>query len=126
MLKHKHFLYFVLIVCLQASVLLCVANNTCIYGMGNQVPIKEAQVQGIPKSSSFDVTLDGHWLTVVFLENLGRVTVEVLDSGGNDTLTESTPTPNGLNIYIPYAGSYVIYFTLSNGDVYYGEFEVTD
>ena len=90
------------------------------------IVIQGQVIYGTPRESSIEVTLDGHWLSVVFLENLGRVTIEVLDSDGNDTLTESTPTPNGLNIYIPYAGSYVIYFTLSNGDIYYGEFDITD
>ena len=28
--------------------------------------------------------------------------------------------------YIPNTGSYVVTFTLPNGDQYYGEFEVTD
>ena len=115
---------YLLMVGFLLPIVMCFAHNN--NDGPSQVEIKTLLVQGLPKTSSFEVTLDGHWLSVVFLENLGRVTVEVLDSGGNDTLTESTPTPNGLNIYIPYAGSYVIYFTLSNGDVYYGEFEVTD
>ena len=34
--------------------------------------------------------------------------------------------PNGVMFYIPNTGSYVVTFTLPNGDQYYGEFEVTD
>lgn len=35
-------------------------------------------------------------------------------------------TPSGYLYYIPLVGRYTISFTLSNGDKYYGEFEVTD
>ncbi len=38
----------------------------------------------------------------------------------------SVPTPNGLQVYIPNDGNYIVTFTLSNGDVYAGEFTVTD
>jgi hypothetical protein len=35
-------------------------------------------------------------------------------------------TPNGYQYYIPNTGDYIVTFTLENGDVYYGEFTVTD
>ena len=38
----------------------------------------------------------------------------------------SVLTPNSLQINISNTGNYVVTFTLSNGDVYYGEFTVTD
>ena len=90
------------------------------------VLIKEGVVNGAPKGSSIQAELDGHWLYVTFTENLGIVTVEVLDSCGNEALSIPTPTPNGVNFYIPYAGSYMVVITLSNGDIYYGEFDITD
>ena len=63
---------------------------------------------------------------MVFTENLGQVTVEVSRTSGGETQVESTPTPNGVLFYIYDTGSYIVTFTLPNGDEYYGEFEVMD
>ena len=63
---------------------------------------------------------------IAFLENLGQVSVEVTTASGGVVDAFASPTPNGMNICITNTGSYVVTFTLSNGDVYYGEFEVTD
>ena len=90
------------------------------------IQIKESQVQGAPKDMYIQATIDGHYLTVVFTENLGQVAIEVESSIYGELETQSTPTPNGVIIYIPNTGSYTVTFTLPNGDVYYGEFEVTD
>ena len=65
-------------------------------------------------------------LTVVFTENLGEVVVEISTATGGNVQIDSCPTPNGLMFYIPFAGDYIITFTLPNGDEYYGEFTVTD
>lgn len=92
----------------------------------SHIVIKEAQVQGIPKGSSIQATIDGHTLSVTFLENLGQVYIEVEAVGAGEAQYQSTPTPNGVDFYITYTGSYIVTFTLPNGDVYYGEFEVTD
>ena len=81
---------------------------------------------GSDRSSSILPTLDGHVLTVVFNENLGQVSVEVATSAGASVQCLSVLTPNGLQVYIPNSGTYIITFTLSNGDVYAGEFTVTD
>lgn len=88
--------------------------------------IKEARVEGEPKSSSIQASIDGHTLSVVFLENLGQVYIEVEAVGAGEAQYQSTPTPNGVDFYITYTGSYIVTFTLPNGDVYYGEFEVRD
>ena len=92
----------------------------------SHISIKVTHTQGNPKTSSIQATIDGHWLSVVFLENLGQVTVEVSSTTVGEVETQSTPTPNGVNIYIPATGSYIVTFTLANGDIYYGEFEVED
>ena len=92
----------------------------------SHIQIKESQVQSEPKGSSIQASIDGHWLSVVFLKNLGQVYIEILHDGGGEAQSQSTPTPNGVDFYIPFAGSYIITFTLPNGDVYYGEFEITD
>ena len=89
--------------------------------------IKElASYTGYDKSGSISASIDGHSLTIIFLANLGQVTIKVLDAYNVEIELMSTPTPTGQIIYIPLAGRYTVLFTLSDGDVYYGEFEVTD
>ena len=90
------------------------------------VRIQEGTVQGTPKTNSIQAAIDGHYLTVVFTENLGQVAIEIESSIYGEVSTQSTPTPNGVIIYISNTGGYTVTFTLPNGDVYYGEFEVTD
>lgn len=92
----------------------------------SNIVVKEANTHGSPKSSSIEATIDGHTLTIVFLENLGQVDIEVSLVDGGETQVESTPTPNGVIFYITDTGSYIVTFTLENGDEYYGEFDVTD
>ena len=65
-------------------------------------------------------------LTVLFDKNLGQVSVEVATFAGVTVDCLSVLTPNGLQFYIPNVGEYIVTFTLSNGDEYYGEFTVTD
>lgn len=104
----------------------CGATSLNSFKGHSQINIKVAHVQGVPKASSIDATIDGHTLSIVFLEDLGQVTIDVSLVGGGEIETTVTYTPNGVNIYIPNTGSYVVTFTLTNGDVYYGEFEVTN
>ena len=96
---------------------------------GRKVPIELTEstgVSGSDRSSSINPIINGHVLTVVFTENLGQVSVEVATSAGASVQCLSVLTPNGLQVYIPNAGTYIVTFTLSNGDVYAGEFTVTD
>ena len=81
---------------------------------------------GLDRSSSILPTLDGHVLYVVFNENMGQVSVVVATTLGATVESLSVYTPNGVQVYIPNAGNYIVTFTLSNGDVYYGEFTVTN
>ena len=106
--------------------IICNATKTDLEDGFSHISIKVTHTQGNPKTSSIQATIDGHWLSVVFLENLGQVTVEVSSTTVGEVETQSTPTPNGVNIYIPATGSYIVTFTLANGDIYYGEFEVVD
>ena len=92
----------------------------------NPVVINKISNTGNDRSSSILASIDGHTLTIVFTENLGQVSIEVSYASGNEVETTSIYTPSGVIIYIPYSGSYVVTFTLSNGDEYYGEFEVTE
>ncbi len=81
---------------------------------------------GTDKSGSIIPSINGNVLTVVFSENLGQVAVEVSTASGTQVDCLSVFTPNGLQVYIPNAGNYIVTFTLSDGDEYYGEFTVTD
>lgn len=78
------------------------------------------------KSGSINASIDGHYLTVAFTENLGQVAIEITTASGGYVETLSITTPNGLQFYIPNTGDYIVNFTLPNGDEYYGEFTVTD
>lgn len=118
--------------CLILSGAFCYANSTV--GKGNEkdgrpvsIELKESTGCGSSdRSSSINPIINGHVLTVVFTENLGQVSVEVATSTGASVQCLSVLTPNGLQFYIPNAGNYIVTFTLSNGDEYYGEFTVTD
>ena len=88
--------------------------------------LEKSNNSGLDKSGSISASIDGHNLTIIFLANLGQVTIKVLDAYDVEIELMSTPTPTGQIIYIPLAGRYTVLFTLSDGDVYYGEFEVTD
>ncbi|MBO2522265.1 MAG: hypothetical protein CW336_00165 [Bacteroidetes bacterium] len=92
----------------------------------NPVVINKISNTGNDRSSSILASIDGHTLTIVFTENLGQVSIEVSYASGNEVETTSIYTPSGVIIYIPYSGSYIVTFTLPNGDEYYGEFEVTE
>ena len=122
----------ILMLCLILSGAFCYANSTV--GKGNEkderpVPIELKESTGCgssDKSSSINPIINGNVLAVVFFENLGQVSVEVAIAAGVSVQCLSVLTPNGLQVYIPNAGNYIVTFTLSNGDVYYGEFTVMD
>ena len=90
----------------------------------DKISIMASNTVGNDKSSSISASINGHSLSVVFTENLGQVSIEVSYASGGEVETSSIYTPSGVIIYIPYSGSYVVTFTLPNGDEYYGEFEV--
>lgn len=81
---------------------------------------------GDDKSTAISASIDGHTLTVVFLENLGQVSISITNDLSVTTDYATIPTPNGYIFYVTNAGNYVITFTLANGDEYYGCFTVTE
>lgn len=95
-------------------------------GGGSILVKKTAQHGGTDKSGSIVPTINGKVLSVSFTENLGQVDIEVTTSTGGYVQANSCITPNGIQFYIPNAGDYIVTFTLSNGDMYAGEFTVTD
>lgn len=78
------------------------------------------------RGSSISAFVDGHYLTIAFTENIGQVLVEVTSVPGGNLETDVVRTPDGMQYYLPLAGDYIVSFTLSNGDEYYGEFTITD
>lgn len=121
--KLKHFIFvlgFLLLVLWSIGFAKAATDPT------NNIIIKVAHTNNTPRTSSIQASINGHTLTVVFTENLGQVNIEVSAISGGETQVESTPTPNGVLFFITDTGSYIVTFSLPNGDEYYGEFEVTD
>ena len=127
-MQQTKFKTIILLLALILPTAWCGANGTVINvidGIGH-ITIKEAGVQGMPKGSSIQASINGHYLTVSFTENLGQVAISVTTDTGPLVDCTSTPTPNGIQFYIPLAGDYIVNLTLPNGDEYYGEFTVMD
>ncbi|MBQ8957980.1 MAG: hypothetical protein IJ057_05705 [Bacteroidales bacterium] len=120
----------ILMLCLILSGAFCYANSTV--GKGNEkdgrpvsIELKESTgASSLDKSNAISPIINGHVLTVVFSESLRQVTVEVATISGASVQCFSVFTPNGLPVYIPNTGNHIVTFTLSNGDVYAGEFTV--
>ena len=125
-MRYKKIKLFVLLLVLFLPTICCVAYSINTADGNTPIIIHESKIAGVPRTNSIQATIDGHYLTVVFTENLGQVSIEIESTIYGEVSTQSTPTPNGVIIYISNTGSYTVTFTLPNGDVYYGEFEVTD
>ena len=125
----------ILMLCLILSGALCYAHDEAKKtrmenkNEGHPVSIVLKESTGLDssdRSSSINPIINDNILTVVFSENLGQVSVEVATAAGATIQSISVFTPNSIQVYIPNAGNYIVTFTLSNGDVYAGEFTVTD
>ena len=72
-------------------------------------------------------SINGDIFTATFLENLGSVSVSIATVEGDGVFEQAILcTPNGVGCRIPNPGHFIVTFTLSNGDEYYGEFTVTE
>ena len=125
-MRHTSIKQFALLLGMILPMLWCGASSTISTSGYSHIQIKESHVQNSPRGSSIQASINGHNLMVAFTENLGQVDIEVATASGISVQFTSTPTPNGVQCYIPNAGDYIVTFTLPNGDVYYGEFRVTD
>ena len=117
---------FILLFGLMMPTIWCNAVDTNFTDGHSHINVKESHVQSIPKGSSIHASIDGHYLTVVFTENLGSVAVEITTTSGTTVENYWAFTPDGMQTYLSLTGDYVVTFTLANGDEYYGEFTVTD
>lgn len=76
------------------------------------------------RGGSIRAYISGRSLTVVLPSELGQVTVEISNDRGDIVHCLSVQTPTGYQLMIPVEGAYTVTFTLSDGSVYYGEFDV--
>lgn len=105
----------------------CSAATVLSTDGGSPIQIKEGNVQSIPKGNTIQATLDGHWLTVTFTQDIGTLTMELEKVSGPVIFNYPwVVTPDSYQFFLNQTGDYIITFTLSNGDEYYGEFTVTD
>ncbi|MBR0176746.1 MAG: hypothetical protein IJQ11_04910 [Bacteroidales bacterium] len=122
----KNYKSIVLLLGLMLPAAWCGATGTCSSDGHSHIQVKEATLQGIPRGYSIHASIYGHTLTVFFSENIGPVAIEIFKDSGGNVETHWVETPDGLQTYLPFAGDYLITFTLANGDEYYGEFSVMD
>ena len=106
--------------------MLGIYKANCIVDGNNVIVIASSNTNVEDKSSSISATINGHVLSVVFTENLGQVAISVTYADGGTVDTSTIQTPSGVNIYIAGTGSFVVRFTLRDGDEYWGEFEITE
>lgn len=125
-MRHVKIKQFILLLGLLFQTAWSGANGTLSFDGYSHIEIKESILQGAPKGSSIQASINGHVLTVVFTENLGQVAIEVTTVLGSPVTCMSTYTPNGVILYVTDTGDYIVTFKLSNGDEYYGEFTVTE
>ena len=78
-----------------------------------------------PRSESISADITGHVLTITFNDNVGIAHIIIRDSNGvyidNDNVLS---TPDYATFIINDAGYYRMDITLSNGEQYYGYFQV--
>ena len=115
----------ILIICMLRVIGLSYANSFITKDELTVLASKSGEEKSNVASSIF-ADINGHSLTVAFSQNLGEVSIDISTASGATIFCLSIQTPTGYQYYIPTTGSYVITFTLPNGDEYYGEFEVTD
>lgn len=114
-------LFFV--ICLLGALGWGTANNII---SNDNITIRANSTNGNDRSSSISASIDGHNLTVNFLSDIGHVWIKITDEAGVTLEIEYIETPTGYLYYMPSAGHYVLVITLSDGDEYEGEFDVTE
>ncbi len=125
-MRHTSIKQFALLLGMILPMLWCGASSTISTSGYSHIQIKESHVQNSPRGSSIQASINGHNLMVTFTENLGQVTIEVATATGATVDCISVQTPNGYLYFITNTGDYIVTFTFPDGDVYYGEFTVTD
>ncbi|MBP5663861.1 MAG: DUF3244 domain-containing protein [Bacteroidales bacterium] len=117
---------FLMLVALMLASVWCTASDRVVTDGYSYIIVKQNGTVEAPKGYAIQASINGHMLSVAFIENLGQVSIEITTSTGGYVQANSCLTPNGLQFYISPAGDYIVTFTLPNGDEYYGEFTVND
>jgi hypothetical protein len=86
----------------------------------------KTEQSGDDRSSSIIASINGHYLTIAFTENLGEVSIEIQNASGVPLDISFMDTPSGRQFYIPSTGGYTLIIKLENGDEYHGEFVIED
>ena len=77
------------------------------------------------RSQSISADITGHVLTITFNDNVGIAHIVIKDSNGVYIDRENVfSTPDYATVFINDAGYYRMDITLSNGEQYYGYFQV--
>ena len=96
---------------------------------GEPLSILVQTLGGLDNKSNPPVSasIDGHALTIYINENVGIAHIVVTNSNGvyidRDNILH---TPDMATLLIEDEGFYTVTITLNNGDVYYGDFTVTE
>ena len=106
-MRHKTIKQFALLLSLLLLTVWGNANDIRMMDGFSPIHVKEGNVQGTPKGSTIQASINGHMLTVTFTENLGEVTVEITSATGGYVQADSCLTPNGLMFYIPIGNYYL-------------------
>lgn len=125
-MKHLNIKQFALLLGLLLAALWCGANDNRMMAGYSTILIKEANVQSTPKGNTIQASIDGHYLTVTFTQDIGTLTMELDMASGPVIFSFQAVTPDSFGFYLNQTGDYIITFTLANGDEYYGEFTITD
>lgn len=73
--KNKHFVLLLGLLVLSAW---CSANNAAkIVEQSSPISIKTGSVQGTPKGSTIQASINCHYLMITFTQNIGNVTMEL-------------------------------------------------
>ena len=127
MQNHFNLKHVALLLGLLMPAVWCGAHGTISVDGYSQIFIQAGNVQGIPKGNTIQASLDGHWLTVTFTQDIGTLTMELEKVSGPVIFNYPwVVTPDSYQFYLNQTGDYIITFTLSNGDEYYGEFTITN
>lgn len=100
-----------------------VADNLVI---NDEITILANNGCGNDRSASISAHINGHYLNVAFLADLGSVTIKILDESYTMLELSYIETPSGYQYYIPLEGRYTLLIALEDGDEYRGDFEVSE
>lgn len=78
-MQHNKYKQFMMLLGLVLSAALCYGSY--LFDGYSHINVHEARVEGEPKGSSIQASINGHTLSIVFLENLGQVYIEVEEVG---------------------------------------------